>query len=163
MSVRAIIYVSQKSRWAPARYGQFVRPDNQPLHLWKGRELTVEEFNEEWPKAVKSVTDEVHAKILVDSEAAAVGENFISKEVHEKALNEAQAAVDEFTKQCNARLEGLQQALDEATARETDLKNKLASLETLGKAAVNVSGETGVDAEKPKRVRPSKEAKAAKD
>lgn len=150
MPVKAIIHLDQKSRWASGRIGQFVRPSqNHPLHLWKGRELTVEEFNAEWPKAVKSVTEDVHAKILIEPESAASGENFISKEAHEKALNEAQAAVDEFTKQCNDKLAALQKALDEAALREIDLKNKLASLETLGKASDGTSGETGAVAEKP--------------
>lgn len=95
--VTAIIHVTERSRFVPGRYGQFVRPDGQPLHMWLGRELTIAEFNEQWPKAVKSVPDSVHVQIIERPDES----DMILKSEHEKAMSAVQAGVDEFTKQCN--------------------------------------------------------------
>lgn len=99
--ITAIIHISQRSGFAPARYGQFVRADGQPngqkLHMWLGRELTIAEFNEQFPKAVKSVPDEVFAKIIERPDE----NDTVLKSDHEKAMSAVQAGVDEFTKQCN--------------------------------------------------------------
>lgn len=95
--VTAIIHVTERSRFVPGRYGQFVRPDGQPLHLWLGRELTIAEFNEQWPKAVKSVPDTVHVQIIERPDES----DTILKADHEQAMSAVQAGVDEFTKQCN--------------------------------------------------------------
>lgn len=112
--VTAIIHVTQRSRFVPGRYGQFVRPDGQPLHLWLGRELTIAEFNEHWPKAVKSVPDTVHVQIIERPDES----DTILKSDHEQAMSAVQAGVDEFTKQCNdiiatkdARISELEKAL----------------------------------------------------
>jgi len=95
--VTVIIHVNERSRYTPGRYGQFVRPDGQKLHMWLGRELTIAEFNEHWPKAVKSVPDTVHVKIIERPDES----DTMLKSEHEKAMSAAQAGVDEFTKQCN--------------------------------------------------------------
>lgn len=112
--VTAIIHVTERSRFVPGRYGQFVRPDGQPLHLWLGRELTIAEFNEQWPKAVKSVPDTVHVQIIERPDES----DTILKSDHKQAMSAVQASVDEFTKQCNdiiatkyARISELEKAL----------------------------------------------------
>ena len=59
--VSFLIHLRKMSRNASSRYGRFFRPDKPPhpeaqdLHLWLGRELTLQEFNAEFGPAVKSV------------------------------------------------------------------------------------------------------------
>lgn len=117
--VTAIIHVTQRSRFVPGRYGQFVRPDGQPLHLWLGRELTIAEFNEQWPKAVKSVPDTVHVKIIERPDES----DTILKSDHEQAMSAVQAGVDEFTKQCN-------DIIATKDARISELEKPLAAVPT---------------------------------
>jgi hypothetical protein len=44
--MRAIIFLKSTSRFAPAKQGDFLWSNEHNCHIWQGRELTIEEFNQ---------------------------------------------------------------------------------------------------------------------
>ena len=125
--VTAIIHLVKRGRTTTARYGQFLRPDKAPhacatdLHLWLGRELSIQEFNEQLPKAIRSVlsTDTVYAQIIErevpgDEPDAAALETL--KKEHEEALASVQQGVNEFTAEHNEKLEWVRDRIAELEA-----------------------------------------------
>ena len=162
--VTAIIHLVKRGRTTSARYGQFLRPDKAPhecatdLHLWLGRELSLQEFNEQMPKAIRSVlsTDTVFAQMIErevpGDEPAAAALDALKKEhedalaalktEHEQALASVQQGVNEFTAEHNEKLEwarariaSLEAALAEATKPEPVI------VEAGESAEVNIPGE----------------------
>lgn len=125
--VTAIIHLIKKGRTANSRYGKFLRPDKAPhpdatdLHLWEGRELSIQEFNELMPVAIRSVvaTDTVFGKIIVREVEAAKGDAALLetlkkeheqtlqnlKAEHQTNLEQVQQSVNEFVQTHNANLE----------------------------------------------------------
>ena len=117
-AVSAIIHLRRQGRFSPARSGQFVRPDKPPhpdaegLHLWQGRALTVEEFNTEWAKAVRTQAggmEALHATLLLtpiegEQGGAAAEEIAKLKAAHEEQISNVQEGVDEFVAKHNATL-----------------------------------------------------------
>jgi len=78
-TISALIHLRPLGRFAPARVGEFNRPDKpthptaEGLHLWKGRELTVAEFNTEFPIAIKRMQggEAVHGRIIERNDGTA--------------------------------------------------------------------------------------------
>jgi|GEM_PF-3419186 len=136
--VTAIIHLVKRGRTTTARYGQFLRPDKAPhacatdLHLWLGRELSIQEFNEQLPKAIRSVlsTDTVYAQIIEremeGDEPAAAALEAMKKEhedalaalkvEHAAALANVQQGVNEFTAEHNEKLEWARDRIAELEA-----------------------------------------------
>ena len=133
--VTAIIHLEKRGRSASGRYGKFLRPDKCPhpqatdLHLWEGRELSIVEFNEMFPVAMRSVmgTDRVFGQVIerevegeaLDPEAlaklkaeheAAIEE--LNRE-HGEALKFVQGEVNDFTEKHNARVKTLEDTIDD--------------------------------------------------
>lgn len=136
MQVSAIIHLfHKKGRTTNSRYGQFIRPDKSPhpeaqdLHLWLGRELSIEEFNEQLPKAIRSVmtTDPVSCKILVrpgaDEAGSAEAIEALKKE-HAEALEAVQAGVNTFTEEVNAQIAAANEELASKAARIAELEDE---------------------------------------
>lgn len=132
--VSAIIFLfHKKGRTTNSRYGQFIRPDKSPhpeaqdLHLWLGRELSIEEFNEQLPKAIKSVltTDPVACKIIVrpgeEAEAGSAEALEALKKEHAEAVEAMQAGVNAFTADVNGKLEAAQAEIEARDARIAEL------------------------------------------
>jgi hypothetical protein len=137
--VTAIIHLVKKGRTANSRYGKFLRPDKAPhpdamdLHLWEGRELSIQEFNELMPVAIRSVvaTDTVFGKIIVREGEAAEGDAALLetlkkeheqtllnlKAEHQTNLEQVQAGVNEFVATHNANLELAKTRIDELEAQ----------------------------------------------
>lgn len=98
-AISVIIHLRKQSNFAPARIGQFVRPDKQELHMWLGREMTLAEFDAQWLKAVKSIpTETVHVKHVVRE----VPDN--AEASYEAKIQALQNGVNEFTDLCNEQL-----------------------------------------------------------
>lgn len=134
MKVTAVIHLLKQSRYTNARVGGFLRPDKAPhpsvegLHLWQGRELTADEFNEQFQKAIASVpltpsnvilgrcivrTDETDVPAAPDA-AGDLQAKFDAQ------VAEMQAGVDRFVAEHNASLQALQ-------ARVAELEAELAT------------------------------------
>jgi len=140
-NVSAIIHLfHKKGRTTNSRYGQFIRPDKSPhpdaqdLHLWLGRELSIDEFNVELPKAIRSVltTDPVSCRILVrpGADEAGTAEAIEAlKAEHAAALEAVQARVNAFTAQANSDIALLNAANDEQAAHIRTLETELAALQ----------------------------------
>ena len=175
--VTAIIHLVKKGRTANSRYGKFLRPDKAPhadatdLHLWEGRELSIKEFNELMPVAIRSVvaTDTVFGKIIVreveGTEGDAAELETLKKE-HEAAiealktefqtnLTEVQVGVNEFTATHNAklaqaiaRIAELEATKPEAGASEpaSDTIPEETSKSPVDEAAPSAAGEQSADA-----------------
>ena len=153
--VSAIIFLfHKKGRTTNSRYGQFVRPDKSPhpeaqdLHLWLGRELSVEEFNLELPKALRSVltTDPVSCKVIIRASADEAGSAEIIealKAEHASALEAVQAGVNAFTATANSDIALLNAANDDLVAKCQSLETELADLKSAS------------DANKPELLEPS--------
>lgn len=136
--VTAIIHLVKRGRTTTARYGQFLRPDKPPhacatdLHLWLGRELSIQEFNEQLPKAIRSVlsTDTVYAQIIereVEGDQTDAAALEALKQAHEKAmealksehaqaLQAVQQGVNDFTAEHNEKLEWARDRISELEA-----------------------------------------------
>lgn len=130
--VTAIIHLVKRGRTTTARYGQFLRPDKAPhpcatdLHLWLGRELSIQEFNEMLPKAIRSVlsTDTVYAQIIereVPGDEPDAADLEAVKAEHAAQIAMIQAGLDEFTAEHNKNLE-------DARARILELESALPSV-----------------------------------
>jgi hypothetical protein len=152
--VSAIIFLfHKKGRTTNSRYGQFVRPDKSPhpdaqdLHLWLGRELTIDEFNDELPKAIRSVltTDPVSCRIIVRGADEADTTEAIEtlKAEHAAALEAVQAGVNAFTAEANSNIALLNAANDEQAVTIRTLETELAALKGAS------------DATKPESLEPS--------
>ena len=137
--VTAIIHLVKRGRTTTARYGQFLRPDKAPhpcatdLHLWLGRELSIQEFNEMLPKAIRSVlsTDTVYAQIIereVPGDEPDAADLEAVKAEHAAQIAMIQAGLDEFTAEHNKNLE-------EARARILELEALLPASDTISKDA----------------------------
>jgi hypothetical protein len=148
--VTAIIHLVKRGRTTTARYGQFLRPDKAPhpcatdLHLWLGRELSIQEFNEQLPKAIRSVlsTDTVYSQIIErevpgDEPDAAALETL--KKAHEEAM---EALKGEHA----VALANVQQGVNEFTAEHNEklewARDRIAELEAAIPAADPAGGET---------------------
>lgn len=134
--VTAIIHLVKRGRTTTARYGQFLRPDKAPhpcatdLHLWLGRELSIQEFNEQLPKAIRSVlsTDTVYAQIIEREVEHPTEDLEAVKAEHAAQIAMIQAGLDEFTADHNKNLE-------EARARILELEALLPASDTISKDA----------------------------
>ena len=175
--VTAIIHLVKKGRTANSRYGKFLRPDKAPhadatdLHLWEGRELSIQEFNELMPVAIRSVvaTDTVFGKIIVREVESAEGDaaemEKLKKEHEAKIealktefqtnLAEVQVGVNEFTSthnaklaQAMARIAELEATKPEVVASEpaSDTISEETSKSPVDKAAPSAAGEQSADA-----------------
>jgi hypothetical protein len=135
MKVFAIIALAQPlSRAGSDRWGQFLRAHGEKEHLWMGRKLTPEEFNAEFPKALRFAGPDrpLVGRILVEPEASdGEGDSYHNMPVaeHEAKIAEIQAGVDAWVAEQNqklldaaARIEQLEStlALHEAAAKLTE-------------------------------------------
>lgn len=129
----AIIHLLKQSRHVNGRIGEFYRPDEgkaphplaEGLHIWQNKVLTAEEFNAEFPKAVKRMQDagQVFGLILPDAgevdaskelealKAAHAAEIETLKQTHAQEIALIQEGVNEFTTKHNAELAELRSAL----------------------------------------------------
>lgn len=125
MKVFAIITLAQPlSRSGSDRWGQFLRAHGEKEHLWLGRKLTPEEFNAEFPKALRFAGPErpLVGRILVEPEASdGEGDSCHNMPLaeHEAKIAEIQAGVDAWVAEQNQKL------LD-AAARIEQLESLLA-------------------------------------
>lgn len=127
MKVFAIITLAQPlSRAGSDRWGQFLRAHGEKEHLWQGRKLTPEEFNAEFPKALRFAGPDrpLVGRILVEPEASD-GEGDSSHNMpvaeHEAKIAEIQAGVDAWVAEQNQKL------LD-AGARIAELEAQLSEM-----------------------------------
>lgn len=133
MKVTAVIHLLKQSRYTNARVGGFLRPDKAPhpsvegLHLWQGRELTPDEFNEQFQKAVASVpltpSNVILGRVIVrpdEADAPAVDVAGDLQAKFDAQVAEMQAGVDRFVAEHNASLQDLQ-------ARVAELEAELAT------------------------------------
>lgn len=126
MKVFAIITLAQSlSRAGSDRWGQFLRPHGEKDHLWLGRKLTPEEFNAEFPKALRFAGPDrpLVGRILVEAEASdGEGDSCHNMPLaeHEAKIAEIQAGVDAWVAEQNQKLEA-------AAARIAELEDLLAS------------------------------------
>jgi len=129
MKVTAVIHLLKQSRFTNARVGGFLRPDKAPhssvegLHLWQGRELTADEFNEQFQKAVASVpltpSNVIFGRVIVradetDAPSVDVADDLQAK--FDAQVAEMQAGVDRFVAEHNASLQALQVRVAELEA-----------------------------------------------
>jgi hypothetical protein len=136
MKITAAIHLLKRSRNANARYGKFVRPDKAPhpslqdLHLWLGRELSIEEFNREFPAAVKCVltTDQVFGTIIEREGEDDATKNDLEalKQEHEDKLAAIQSGVNAFTADANLQIAAANDQLATQAARIAELEKQLA-------------------------------------
>jgi len=132
MKVFAIITLAQPlSRSGSDRWGQFLRAHGEKDHLWMGRKLTPEEFNTEFPKALRFAGPDrpLVGRILVEPEASAVeGDSCHNMPVaeHEAKIAEIQAGVDAWVAEQN-------QKLVDAASRIAELESTLALHEAAAK------------------------------
>jgi hypothetical protein len=124
MKVFAIITLAQPlSRAGSDRWGPFLRSPGEKEHLWMGRKLTPEEFNAEFPKALRFAGPDrpLVGRILVESEVAGEGDSCHNMPLaeHEAKIAEIQSGVDAWVAEQNQKL------LD-AAARIEQLESLLA-------------------------------------
>lgn len=139
--VSFLIHLRKMSRNASSRYGRFFRPDKPPhpeaqdLHLWLGRELTLQEFNAEFGPAVKSVlpTDTVFGRAIereIDVDASGDAGHAAAlealKKQHADEIAAIQAGVNAFTAQANLDIAAANECMKQQAARITELENQLA-------------------------------------
>jgi len=111
MKVFAIITLAQPlSRAGSDRWGQFLRSHGEKEHLWLGRKLTPEEFNVEFPKALRFAGPDrpLVGRILAEPEASdGEGDSCHTMPVaeHEAKIAEIQAGVDAWVAEHNQKLE----------------------------------------------------------
>ena len=133
MKVTAVIHLLKQSRYTNARVGGFLRPDKAPhpsvegLHLWQGRELTPDEFNEQFQKAVASVpltpSNVIFGRVIVRADETDAPSVDVAGDLQAKfdgQVAEMQAGVDRFVAEHNASLQALQ-------ARVAELEAELAT------------------------------------
>ena len=124
MKVFAIITLAQAlSRSGSDRWGPFLRAHGEKEHLWQGRKLTPEEFNIEFPKALRFAGPDrpLVGRILVEPEASdGEGDSCQNMPVaaHEAKIAEIQAGVDAWVAEQN-------QKLVDAAARIAELESTL--------------------------------------
>lgn len=109
MKVFAIITLANAlSRAGSDRWGPFVRPHGAREHLWHGRKLTPEEFNAEFPKALRFAGPDrpLVGRILVEPLAAGEGGSCLTMPVadHEAKIAEIQAGVNAWVAEQNQKL-----------------------------------------------------------
>jgi hypothetical protein len=129
MKVFAIITLAQSlSRSGSDRWGQFLRAHGEKEHLWLGRKLTPEEFNVEFPKALRFAGPDrpLVGRILVEPEASdgegdSIDPVYVPPTLlvseHEAKIAEIQAGVDAWVAEQNQKL--------------LDAANRIAELEQL--------------------------------
>jgi hypothetical protein len=126
MKVFAIITLAQPlSRSGSDRWGQFLRSHGEKEHHWLGRKLSPEEFNVEFPKALRFAGPDrpLVGRILAEPEASdGEGDSCHTMPVaeHEAKIAEIQAGVDAWVAEHNQKLEA-------ASARIAELELLLAS------------------------------------
>jgi len=133
MKVTAVIHLLKQSRFTNARVGGFLRPDKAPhpsvegLHLWLGRELTADEFNEQFQKAVASVpltpSNVIFGRVIVRADETDAPSVDVAGELQAKfdaQVAEMQAGVDRFVAEHNASLQALQARVAELEAELAD-------------------------------------------
>jgi len=133
MKVTAVIHLLKQSRYTNARVGGFLRPDKAPhpsvegLHLWHGRELTADEFNEQFQKAVASVpltpSNVIFGRVIVRADETDAPSVDVAGELQAKfdaQVAEMQAGVDRFVAEHNASLQALQARVAELEAELAD-------------------------------------------
>lgn len=139
MKITAVItLLHPQSRAASDRWGSFLRINGERNHWWLGRKLTVEEFNEEFPKAVKFAGPDrpLVGLIFVEGEGDAPEATepvaTITVEAHDAQIADIQAGVDAWQADQNLKLEAaatqiadLEQARLQAQARIFELENLL--------------------------------------
>ena len=129
MKVTAVIHLLKQSRFTNARVGGFLRPDKAPhssvegLHLWQGRELTADEFNEQFQKAVASVpltpSNVIFGRVIVRADETDASSVDVAGDLQAKfdaQVAEMQAGVDRFVAEHNASLQALQVRVAELEA-----------------------------------------------
>ncbi len=161
------IAIPKQSRHAPAKYGQFFKPAKAPAkevedrHLWLGRALTREEFNDEFPKAIKSLpigyTQDIPIGIVAKNpEAASLSEIEDLKAKHAEEIRLIQEGVDTFTAEHNtnlralsAKVEDLQRQLDaERASKESPATPEAATTPAEGTVVEEAAaGGVGADSE----------------
>lgn len=127
--VTAIIHLEKRGRSASGRYGKFLRPDKCPhpqatdLHLWEGRELSIAEFNEMFPIAMRSVvgTDRVFGQIIVRE--VDVEGDALETEAMDKLKKEHEAAIEELNAEHGEALKFVQAEKAEAVSLSQDVVN----------------------------------------
>jgi hypothetical protein len=138
----AIIHLQKQSRHVNGRIGEFFRPDTgkaphplaEGLHIWQNKVLTDEEFNAEFPKAVKRMQDSGHVFGLILPSAASVEQTDALeslkaahateieelKKKHAEEITLIQEGVNEFTEKHNAELAELRTALETIQADKSE-------------------------------------------
>lgn len=133
-----IVLANPISRVGSDRWGKFVRGRGMKEHRWLGDQnegrLTPEQFNEEFPKAIRFAGPDrpLVGRIYVDGEDGPPAATILVAD-HEAALAELQAACDAkvadiqeevnaWTAKHNEDLAGMQQKLEAAQARIAELE-----------------------------------------
>lgn len=136
MKVFAIITLLHPlSRAGSDRWGPFVRGRGMNEHRWLGDKnegrLTVEEFNEQFPRAVKFAGPDrpLVGRILVESEESGEDGPSLSVQEHESKIAEIQAGLNAWTEEHNQKLAAAQVELDARQRTIDDLTAKIAELE----------------------------------
>lgn len=145
MKAFAIITLAQPlSRSGSDRWGQFLRTSGEKEHFWLGRKLTPEEFNSEFPKALRFAGPDrpLVGRILVEPDASdGEGDSCHTMSVaeHEAKIAEIQAGVDAWVAEHNQKLEA-------AAARIAELECLLPAPPAAEAASLDVAEETIPDA-----------------
>lgn len=178
------ITLVKMSRHAPGRYGQFLRPDDgqepcpevRGLHLYLGRALTREEFNEHFPKAIASLpigyTNDVPVGMVCETsgepvKAAQTDEVEQLKRQHADEVARIQQAVNEFTATHNENLRQAQSRIEELELLLTPKPETLSPVEqvpetapapSVGEDAAPVVAPGAVDTQEPASKPPAKKS-----
>lgn len=159
-AISFLIHLRKMNRNSNARYGRFVRPDKPPhpdatdLHLWLGRELSLEEFNEQFDVAVRSVltTDTVFGKAITREVLEPAGEADLAlleslKRQHAEEIAAIQEMVNTFTADANVKLREASAQIEEKQLRIQDLERQLAEAVKAAEAAKPESSEAPGESE----------------
>lgn len=152
-TLAVITLLHPMSRAASERWGPFLRVKDERNHWWLGRKLTIEEFNTEFPKAVKFAgTDRpLVGLIYVENEDGQAESTepvaMITVAEHEAKIADIQAGVNDWQAEQNAKIEAaqaqitsLEQARDQAQARILELEAQIAA--SAAKPTVDESTDT---------------------
>lgn len=155
-----LIHLRKMNRNSNARYGRFVRPDKPPhpdaadLHLWQGRELTLEEFNQQFDVAVRSVltTDTVFGKAIVREVLEPAGEADSAlleslRRQHADEIAAIQEGVNEFTADANVKLREASAQIEAQQLRIQDLERQLAEAAKAAESTAPETSEAPVESE----------------
>jgi hypothetical protein len=148
MKITAVItLLHPQSRAASDRWGSFLRIKGERNHWWMGRKLTVEEFNAEFPKAVKFAGPDRPLVGLLFVEGEGEGDApeatepvaTITVEAHDAKIADIQAGVNAWQTDQNSKLEAAATQIADLEKAFADAQARVIELESLLEAAKSQS------------------------